>query len=129
MLSIPPWCFNMLPLLLLSHVISCVCFVSIYSMQYIFMILVLKVHGLFQTFFSCNTCLFPFLLCSLEVIFIMVVWLIVNPCVLLNVFFLLFLSHVMHCVSFVCSQIFCLVAKNPFQAELFVCLLFVRCID
>ena len=60
---------------------------------------------------------------------IMVVWLIVNPCVLLNVSFLLFLSHVMHCVSLVCSQIFCLVAKNPFQAELFVCLLFVRCID
>ena len=92
------------------------------------MILVLKVHGLFQTFFSCNTCLFPFLLCSLEVISIMVVWLIVNPCVLLNVFFLLFLSHVMHCVSFVCSQFLCLIARNPFQVKLFVCLLLVRCI-
>ena len=127
MLSMLSWCFNMLPLLLLSHVISCVCFVSIYSMQYIFMILVLKVHGLFQTFFSCNTCLFPFLLCSLEVISIMVVWLIVNPCVLLNVSFLLFLSHGMHCVSFVCSQFCRLVARNPSQVKLFVCLLCVRC--
>jgi hypothetical protein len=81
------------------------------------------------SFLAMPVCFQSFLLYALEVISIMVVWLIVNPCVLLNVSFLLFLSHVMHCVSFVCSQIFCLVAKNPFQAELFVCLLFVRCID
>jgi hypothetical protein len=42
--------------------------------------------------------------------------------------FLLFLSHVMHCVSFVCSQFHYLVARNPFQVKLFVCLLCVTCI-
>ena len=53
------------------------------------------------SFLAMPVCFQSFLAYALEVISIMVVWLIVNPCVLLNVSFLLFLSHVMNCVSFV----------------------------
>ena len=57
-----------------------------------------------------------FLLCALEIIFIMVVWLIVNPCVLLNVspfchalcFLCLFSNLLSGCKKTLPSQIVCL---------------------
>jgi len=79
---------------------SCACSVSVSSMQYIFMILVLEVHGLFQCFFlAIFVCFQSFILYSLEVICIMVVWLIVNPCVLFNVSFSFVFCH-MSCIVF-----------------------------